>query len=103
MRNWVLLPSKKAFEIGIPVYSSLILRREVLKGCNSFYRSQKDLCMKKKMPKGMRSKGYHMSPLQKIRGVDGRMIVIARRAYDEKISNLTLHPSTALISPLMPS
>jgi hypothetical protein len=29
--------------------------------------------------------------------------VIAQRAYDRKISNIILHPSTALISSLMPS
>jgi hypothetical protein len=38
---------------------------------------------------------------KKIRVVDKKMVMIARRAYDGKISNPTLHPSTALISPLM--
>jgi hypothetical protein len=55
------------------------------------------------MLKGMRSKGHNPLLLQKIKIIDGRMTVIVQRAYDGKISNLILHPSTVLISPLMPS
>jgi hypothetical protein len=39
----------------------------------------------------------------KIIMVDGKMIVIAQKASEEKKSNLTLRLSTALISPFMPN
>jgi hypothetical protein len=103
MRNWPSPLSRKIFEIGVPAHSDLILWCRVSKRYNNFYCLRKDLCVDKKMSKGMRSKCHHPLPLRKVKVVDGRMGVIAQRAYDRKISNLILHPSTVFISPLMPN